>query len=173
MEALCPFEIKKNIIGVYWQFDDAENDETITDEDEYNENHSNDGLFIYEIKNNKIEEIKILKKIDPTNYHSFTYLKNSLIMKYYINYKKHILSLDRNNLQVINKLDFVDDSTKSCDISPFDSHLFIVAFWKKNEPIKFIIYDNKTLKKVYESETEEKYFFLKKMLIVGIFLYVN
>ena len=162
MEALCPFEIKKNIIGVYWQFDDAENDETITDEDEYNENHSNDGLFIYEIKNNKIEEIKILKKIDPTNYHSFIYLKNSLIMKYYINYKKHILSLDRNNLQVINKLDFVDDSTKSCDISPFDSHLFIVAFWKKNEPIKFIIYDNKTLKKVYESETEEKYFLTEK-----------
>ena len=158
MEALCPFEIKKNIIGVYWQFDDAENDETITDEDEYNENHSNDGLFIYEIKNNKIEEIKILKKIDPTNYHSFIYLKNSLIMKYYINYKKHILSLDRNNLQVINKLDFVDDSTKSCDISPFDSHLFIVAFWKKNEPIKFIIYDNKSNKKVYESETDKKYF---------------
>ena len=134
----------------------------MTDEDENNEKHSNDGLFIYEIKNNKINEITFLKKIEPTDYHSFIYLKKSLIMKYYINYKTHILSLDRNNLQIINKLDFVDDSTKSCDISPFDSHLFIVAFWKKNEPIKFIIYDNKTLKKVYESETEEKYFLTEK-----------
>ena len=87
MDALCPFEIKKNIVGVYWQYDDAENDDTITDDEEMDKNHSNDGLFIYEIKNNKIQEIKIIKN-EPTNYHSFIYLKNALIMEFYIKLKK-------------------------------------------------------------------------------------
>ena len=31
MEAHQPFEIKENIVGAYWNFDDAENDETISD----------------------------------------------------------------------------------------------------------------------------------------------
>ena len=157
MEALSPFEIKKNIIGVYWRYDDAENDETITDDEEMEKNHSNDGLFIYEIKNNEIKEIKILKN-EPIDYHSFIYLKNTLIMEYYKNFNKQILTLDRNNLQIINNLEFTDDSRSSCDMSSFGSNFFIVAMWKKNEPIKFIIYDNKSNKKVYESETDKKYF---------------
>ena len=161
MEALCPFEIKKNIIGVYWQFDDAENDESINDSDEWEINHSNDGLYIYEIKNNQIQEIKILKK-EPSEYHSFINFKNTLIMKYYKKYKKKIITLDKTNLKFINNLTITNNFTLKWDISSFNHNYFIVIIWKKDEPITFQIYENKTIKKVYESKSDKKYFLTEK-----------
>ena len=157
MEALSPFEIKNNIIGVYWIFDDFENDEIYSDNDKVDKDHSNDGLYIYEIKNNKIYEIKILK-IDPEDYHSFIYLKNVLIMKCYKKYEKLILTLDKINFQIINNLTYTDDFSQSFDISSFDNNFFILVIYEVDKPIIFKIYDNKTLKKVYESESEKKYF---------------
>ena len=37
-----------------------------------------------------------------------------------------------------------------------------MVIWKRNEPIKLIIYDNRTNKKVYESESDKKYFLTEK-----------
>ena len=112
MEALQPFEIKKNIIGVYWHFDDAENDSLMSDNETWENNHVNDGLYIYEIKNDEMEKLKIIKK-EPNNYHSFIYLKNSIIIEYYINFERKISILNKNNLQVINNLAFTDDNSLS------------------------------------------------------------
>jgi len=157
MEAHHPFEIKENIIGVYWNFDDAENDETISDNEEAEINHLNDGLYIYEIKNDEIQEIKMIKK-DPYHYHSFIYLKDSIIIDYFEGFKRKVFTLDKNNLQIINNLTFIDDNSLFWNISSFNSSYFVVAIWKEDKPIKFQIYEIKTLKKVYEWETVKIYF---------------
>ena len=88
---------KKNIIGVYWHFDDVENDDTISDNEVWEENHSNDGLYIYEVKNDEFQEIKIIEKYSH-DYCSFIKLKNEIIMKYYEDYKTKILMLDKKYL---------------------------------------------------------------------------
>ena len=62
LEAASIFEIRKNIIGVFWERDDAEADDYFTQERFY-KNHSNDGLYIYSVNNNKIIEKKALKFI--------------------------------------------------------------------------------------------------------------
>ena len=103
MEAHQPFEIKENIIGVYWNFDDAENDETISDNEEAEINHLNDGLYIYEIKNDEMQEIKMIKK-EPYNYHSFIYLKNSIIIDDFEGFKRKVFTFDKNKMQIINNL---------------------------------------------------------------------
>lgn len=61
MEALSIFEIKNNFIGVSWEYDDAEADDTI-DEEDANDKHKNDGLIIYLVNNNEIKEKKIMGK---------------------------------------------------------------------------------------------------------------
>ena len=160
MEAVRPFEIKNNIVGIYWQFNDTANDDTMTDNDEWDKNHSNDGLFIYEIKNNEIQEIKNFKK-EPSDYHSFIYLKNNLIIKDEIKFQKMISTLDRTNLSFINKLIFTDDNTLRWNFSPINHKFFIVVIWKREKPIKFKIYENKTFKKVFESESDKQYFLSK------------
>ena len=53
------FEIRNNLIGVFWEFDDASYD-TPSTEERFLKKHSNDGLYIYSIQNNKIFEKKIL-----------------------------------------------------------------------------------------------------------------
>ena len=129
----------------------------MSDNETWENNHVNDGLSIYEIKNDEMGKLKIIKK-EPNNYHSFIYLKNSIIIEYYINFERKISILNKNNLQVINNLAFTDDNSLSWNISAFNSSYFIVAIWKKDKPIKFQIYEIKTLKKVYEWESDKKYF---------------
>jgi len=124
MEAHHPFEIKENIIGVYWNFDDAENDETISDNEEAEINHLNDGLYIYEIKNDEIQEIKMIKK-DPYHYHSFIYLKDSIIIDYFEGFKRKVFTLDKNNLQIINNLTFIDDNSLFWNMSAFIVHILL------------------------------------------------
>jgi len=124
MEAHQPFEIKENIIGVYWNFDDAENDETISDNEEAEINHLNDGLYIYEIKNDEIQEIKMIKK-DPYHYHSFIYLKDSIIIDYFEGFKRKVFTLDKNNLQIINNLTFIDDNSLFWNMSAFIVHILL------------------------------------------------
>ena len=157
MEAHQPFEIKKNIIGVFWNFDLAENDETVSDNEEWMNNFSNDGLYIYEIKNDEIQEIKMIKR-DPYHYHSFIYLKDSIIIDYFEDFKRKVFTLDKNNLQIINNLTFLDDNSLFWNISAFNCSYFVVAIWKEDKPIKFQIYEIKTLKKVYEWKTDKIYF---------------
>ena len=120
-------------------------------------NHLNDRLYIYEIKNDEIQEIKMIKK-DPYHYHSFIYLKDSIIIDYFEGFKRKVFTLDKNNLQIINNLTFIDDNSLFWNISAFNSSYFVVAIWKEDKPIKFQIYEIKTLKKVYEWETDKIYF---------------
>ena len=57
------FEIKNNLIGVCWKYDDdEESDNSFESEQTYNINHLNDGITIYSIENNQIKEKKILKQ---------------------------------------------------------------------------------------------------------------
>ena len=52
------FEIRDNLIGVYWNYDDAEADEIFNDGNISEQNHFNDGIYIYLIENDKIIEKK-------------------------------------------------------------------------------------------------------------------
>ena len=59
MHAISLFEIRNNLIGVFWEFDDAEKDEIIKDINIMKKYHSNDGIYIYSIQNNKIIHKKL------------------------------------------------------------------------------------------------------------------
>ena len=61
-------------------------------------------------------------------------------------------------LQIVNNLTITNDNSLFWNIGPFNNIFFIVAKWKKDEVIKIQIYEIKTLKKVYEWESEKKYF---------------
>ena len=61
MEATYVFEIRNNLIGVPWKFDDAEKDYTIKDIKMIHRNHLNDGIYIYLISRCKIIQKEILK----------------------------------------------------------------------------------------------------------------
>ena len=102
----------------------------MSDNEVWENNHVNDGLYIYEIKNDKTEKLKIIKK-EPNNYHSFIYLKNSIIIECYINFERKISILDKNNLQAINNLALTDDNSLSWNISAFNSSYFILAMEKR------------------------------------------
>ena len=54
------FEIRNNLIGATWKYDDAEAD-SIRDERKFHQNHLNDGIYLYLINNNKIIQKKIFK----------------------------------------------------------------------------------------------------------------
>ena len=54
MEATYIFEIRNNLIGVPWKFDDAEADCTYKDIKTIHRNHLNDGIYIYLISRCKI-----------------------------------------------------------------------------------------------------------------------
>ena len=60
MEATSVFEIRNNLIGVPWKFDDEEADCTYKDIKTIHRNHLNDGIYIYLISNNKIMQKKKL-----------------------------------------------------------------------------------------------------------------
>ena len=152
MEAERPFEIKKNIIGVYWDFDEAEYDGTDSDEEVYDQHHSHDGLYIYEVKNNEMKEIKFIPKM-TSSFHSLIYHKNNLIMKYNQKYNEKISTLDLTNLKFINNLYFTKDNSINWDIAPYNNKYFIVIIYGKNKSVKFKIYENRTFKIIYESET--------------------
>ena len=66
-------------------------------------NHLNDRLYIYEIKNDEMQEIKMIKK-EPYNYHSFIYLKNSIIIDDFEGFKRKVFTFDKNKMQIINNL---------------------------------------------------------------------
>ena len=152
---------------MYWLFDDAENDEIIRDINVSKKNHSNDGLYIYEIKNDEIKEIKIIK-INQADYRFFIFLKNEIIMKYYDNYKTKILKLDKNNLEIINNLKVIDDNLSYWDISTFNGEFLLVVIWKKDQPVKIRIYGIKTFNKEYEWKVKKNFLILIIMEIIGI-----
>ena len=155
MAANRPFEINKNIIDVFWNYDYEQNDTTISDDEEYDTIHSEDGLYIYEDKNNEMKEIKYFSK-KSSNYHSLIYIKNSLIIKYSEKDIEKISTLDITNLEFINNLNISIDKSLNWEISPFNSNFFIMIIWEENKSIKFKIYENRTLKNVYESESFQK-----------------
>ena len=47
MEPTSLFEIKNNLIGVPWQYDDAEVDYTIAESMNIHKYHENDGIYIF------------------------------------------------------------------------------------------------------------------------------
>ena len=152
MQVSDPFEIKNNLIGVCWEYDDAEADETY-DDDTYELNHSNDGLFFYLIDNNEIKGKKIFKNISifPEKYF-FILLENKFILSYYNKGTKELGVFDSNNLEFIFKirLDF------SSYIYPFNKKHFIL-FYLKDNIAKINIYNINTMKMIqnYEIETKE------------------
>ena len=89
-------------------------------------------------------------------------------MKYYDNYKTKILKLDKNNLEIINKLKVIDDNLSSWDISTFNGEFLLVVIWKKDQPVKIKINEIKTFNKEYEWESEKNFLILIIMEIIGI-----
>ena len=111
------FEIRKNLIGVSWEYDDAEADESYTEEMEKN-NHSNDGIFIYSIDNNKIIEKKILHGY----YFGYSYIvmEDKLILKK----NSEIFVYNLNNYE----LRFKFQENTYLNINPFNEKYFIVYY---------------------------------------------
>ena len=91
------FEIKNNFIGVGWEYDDAEADDTSVDEETANNNHKNDGLIIYLVNNNKIQEKKFFQKKTVFGKFFFVLYEERFILKYYINQKYEIGLFDLNS----------------------------------------------------------------------------
>ena len=138
------FEIKNNFIGVGWEYDDAEADDTSVDEETANNNHKNDGLIIYLVNNNNIKEKKFFQKKTVFGKFFFVLYEERFILKYYINQKYEIVFFDLNSFELMYKLKV--ESNFYCFIYPFNKDYFV--FLKDDNEIKFEIYNCKTLKNV-------------------------
>lgn len=75
--------------------------------------------------------------------------------------------------QIINNLAVINDNSFSWNIANFNRQFLVVVMWKKDQAIKLQIYEIKTLKKVYEWESEKNFFLLIIMEIVGVCHYIN
>ena len=152
MQVSTPFEIKNNLIGISWRYDDEEADETY-DSITYEINHSNDVLIFYFIDNNEIKEKKMLKNysVFPEKYF-FVLLENKFILNYKIKGKKELGVFDLNNLEIIFKIEF----DFSCNIYPFNKKSFVLFYLKDNKA-KFNIYNISTMKSIQNCEIETKH----------------
>ena len=113
------FEIRNNLIGVSWEYDDAEADESYTEEMEKN-NHSNDGIFIYSIDNNKIIEKKILHGYYFGGKYSYIVMEDKLILKK----NSEIFVYNLNNYE----LRFKFQEYTYLKMNPFNEKYFIVYY---------------------------------------------
>ena len=145
-DAASLFEIKDNLIGVFWEFDDASYDTPFTKE-EFLQTHSNDGLHIYSIENNKMFEKKIfkfmtisfegLKRAEEQKY-SYAIIDNKLILKK----NKEIDIYDLNNYSFLFKYNFDFDEF---NIYPFNEKYFTV-FYKGVNKANIKLYNINSMK---------------------------
>ena len=129
MDAMSLFEIRNNLIGVIWYFDDAASDLSFTEKDEkdYIHNHSNDGIYIYSVDNNKIIEKKKINILGQWNEHqspeyliySYVVMENKLILRNYLDIDIYNL----NNYKLLFKQNIDWTGFK---IYPFDEKHFIL-----------------------------------------------
>ena len=144
MQTLSIFEIKNNFIGVSWEYDDAEADDTSRDEEHYNNDHKNDGLIIYLVNNNEIQEKKVFQKKIVSGKFFFVLLEKRFILQYSINFKDEIGLFDLHNFEQMCKLKIESDSCFY--IYPFNDDYFVL--FKDDKGIKFEVYNCNTMKNV-------------------------
>ena len=136
MQAGSPFEIRNNLIGVTWEYDDVEADDTDVVEEIYERNHLNDGIFIYLVDNNKIIKKKILDKktLWVIGNYSYVITKDKLILRF--TKEEEIRLYNLNNLEFMLKLNM----GLFFKIYPFNEK-YIIIFYKKS--------DHKAIIKIY------------------------
>ena len=152
MEATSVFEIRNNLIGVPWKFDDAEKDYTIKDIKMIHRNHLNDGIYIYLISKDKIIQKKILncKRFARGLYYKpYFAMEDKLILGTF----DYIFIYKLNTFETMFKL-----STKNlrlCNIYQFNEKNFIL-FEREGSKAKFILYNINTMKDVQTIEINAK-----------------
>ena len=148
MEPTSLFEIKNNLIGVPWKYDDAEADYTIAERKNIHKYHKNDGIYIYLISGNKMIEKNRLRYKGfgrGLRHKSYFVVEDKLILVTFGN----IFVYNLNNFEIIFKLssnDFIP-----WNIYPFNEKHFIV-FKNEGTKAKFILYNINTMKDVQTIE---------------------
>jgi hypothetical protein len=147
MQALSIFEIKNNFIGVSWEYDDAQADETIGEDEDEDDRFKNDGLIIYLVNNNEIKEKKIMEKKLVSGKFFFVLLENIFILQYSINFEDEIGLFDLNNFEQQCKL-----KIENAYIYPFNKDYFVL--FRNDKDIKFELYKCKSLENVQSIQIE-------------------
>lgn len=153
MEAASIFEIRNNLIGVFWKRDDAEADDIIPIKEGCYKKHSNDGLYIYSVNNDKIIEKKALKFIDnsfKTQKYSYIVINDKLILK-------KINEIDvygLNNYAPLFKLKF---DFSLFNVYPFNEKYFSL-FYKEGNKAKIKLYNINSFKNEQNFEFYAKKF---------------
>ena len=157
MEARSLFEIKNNLIGICWEYDDAEADLSY-DEPTFELNHSNDGLAIYLI-DNKIKEKKVLSRILISRKNAFILLEDKFILNYYTPQFAFELNIKGIGVYNLNNLEFMFKFTYDyfkLNLCPFNKKYFVLLYRESHEKNKekINIYDSNTLKNIQSIEIE-------------------
>ena len=148
MEATSVFEIRNNLLGVPWKFDDAEKDYTIKDIKMIHRNHLNDGIYIYLISKDKIIQKKILHCKGFARglcYKPYFAMENKLILGTY----EYIFVYKLNTFETMFKLS--SNYLRSYNIYPFNEKNFIL-YERKGSKAKFILYNINTMKSIQTME---------------------
>ena len=146
MRAISLFEIRNNLIGVFWNFDDAEKDEIIKDINIMKKYHSNDGIYIYSIQNNKIIHKKTLFG-SYFSFYSYAILDNKLILT-----KDQILDVfNLNNFELMFEL----KENSYLDIYPFNEKYFSI-FYKEGTKVIIKLYNIKSMRNEQTFEFQKK-----------------
>ena len=157
INAISLFEIRNNLIGVFWEFDDASYD-TPSTEDRFLKKHSNDGLYIYSIQNNKIFEKKNFKfmsesfwklKRNKEKKYSYVIINNKLILKK----NKEIDVYDLNNYSFLFKFNFDFNEFNIC---PCNEKYFSI-FYKEGTKAIIKLYNINSMKNEQTFEFFGKY----------------
>ena len=124
MMPISLFEIKNNYIGVSWEYDDADEDDSPLDCVENNvKGHNNDGLIIYLVDNNEIKEKKIMEKKIVCGKYFFVLLNDTFILQYSIEFKDEIGLFNLSNFEQISRLKI--ESNFCFYIYPFNEDYFV------------------------------------------------
>ena len=151
------FETRNNLIGVFWEFDDASYDTPSTEEG-FLKKHSNDGLYIYSIQNNKIFEKKNFKfmsesfwelKRNKEKKYSYVIINNKLILKK----NKEIDVYDLNNYSFLFKFNF---DFNEFNIYPFNEK-YLTVFYKEGTKAIIKLYNINSMKNEQTFEVFGKY----------------
>ena len=134
MQAYSPFEIKQNLIGVSWDYDDLEAEESYEEEEQWEENHKDDGIYIYSIDNDKIIEKKILRGTYFGGEYSYVVAEDKLILTK----KDGIVLYNLNNYELM--LEFKENDDIYPRIYPFNEKYFIL-FYIKDTKAKIKLYN--------------------------------
>jgi hypothetical protein len=152
MEATTVFEIRNNLIGVPWKFDDAEKDYTIKDIKSFHRFHLNDGIYIYLISKDKIIQKVILKCkgfARGAYYKPYFAMGDKLILGTF----DYIFVYKLNTFETMFKLS--SNNLSSCNIYPFNEKNFIL-FQREGSKAKFILYNINTMKSIQTIEVSAK-----------------